>query len=63
MAFVVRYPNSTISEQDVIEFCREHIASYKKPREVIFLDKLPMNANRKACRPALREMYAQWHKE
>lgn len=63
VAFVVRYPNSTISEQDVIDFCREHIASYKKPREVIFLDKLPMNANRKACRPALREMYAQLHKE
>lgn len=63
VAFVVRYPNSTISEQDVIEFCREHIASYKKPREVIFLDRLPMNANRKACRPALREMYARWHKE
>ena len=62
VAFVVRYPNSNISEQDVIEFCKEHIASYKKPREVIFLDKLPMNANRKACRPALKEIYEQLRK-
>lgn len=59
VAFVVRYPNSKINEQNVIDFCKEHIASYKKPREVFFVDRLPMNANRKACRPALKELYEQ----
>jgi malonyl-CoA/methylmalonyl-CoA synthetase len=29
---------------DIITFCRERLASYKKPRQVIFVDALPRNA-------------------
>ena len=55
VAFVVRYPGSHITEDDVIEYCRQHIAGYKKPKRVIFLDKLPLNANGKTCRRILKD--------
>jgi malonyl-CoA/methylmalonyl-CoA synthetase len=29
---------------DIIAFCREHLASYKKPRHIVFVDALPRNA-------------------
>lgn len=32
------------SATDIIAFCREQLASYKKPRQVVFVDKLPRNA-------------------
>jgi long-chain acyl-CoA synthetase len=29
------------SEEEIIDFCRERIASYKKPRSVEFVDTIP----------------------
>ena len=40
-AIVVRKPDETASEDDLIEYCRAAIASYKKPRSVEFVDELP----------------------
>ena len=40
-AIVVRAPDSSIDAEAVIEHCRAHIASYKKPRTVEFVDALP----------------------
>jgi long-chain acyl-CoA synthetase len=40
-AIVVRAPDSTVDGDAVIEHCRAHIASYKKPRTVEFVDALP----------------------
>lgn len=40
-AIVVLKPDQTASEADIIEFCRAHIASYKKPRYVTFTAELP----------------------
>ncbi|MCC6000595.1 MAG: long-chain fatty acid--CoA ligase [Pararhodobacter sp.] len=47
VAFVVRAPGSTLSEAEVIAYCKGHIASYKKPSRVVFLDTLPRNASGK----------------
>jgi acyl-CoA synthetase (AMP-forming)/AMP-acid ligase II len=41
-AIVVLKPDQTASEADIIEFCRAHIASYKKPRYVAFAAELPV---------------------
>jgi fatty-acyl-CoA synthase len=35
---------------------REHLARYKVPREVIFLDELPRNPTGKVLKRELREM-------
>ncbi|MGI6795715.1 long-chain-fatty-acid--CoA ligase [Gordonia sihwensis] len=55
-AFVVRRPDSTLTEQDLISWCKERIANYKYPRVVQFVDSLPMTATGKILK---RELTAQ----
>ncbi len=42
---------------EVIEFCRQHLAGYKCPRTVDFMDELPRNASGKILKNQLREPY------
>ena len=36
-------------------FCREDLASFKKPREVVFVEELPRNALGKVLKHRVRE--------
>ena len=49
----------TATEDDMIEFCRQHLAGYKKPTSIDFIDSLPKNANGKIMRKDLKEAYWQ----
>jgi fatty-acyl-CoA synthase len=49
-AFVVPVPGATIDEADLLRFVREHLARFKVPREVVFLDELPRNATGKVLK-------------
>lgn len=60
VACVVRKENVSLSEDEVISWCCQHIAGYKKPKKVIFCDYLPENANGKVSRPLLRK-YLEEH--
>jgi HIP---CoA ligase len=53
-AFVIRSEGSSISEAEVIAWCREHVASYKVPAGVTFVDSLPRNAQGKVLKQELR---------
>jgi malonyl-CoA/methylmalonyl-CoA synthetase len=54
VAAVVRdEPNLTAEK--VTSFCREDLASYKKPRQVVFVDELPRNALGKVLKHRVRE--------
>jgi acyl-CoA synthetase (AMP-forming)/AMP-acid ligase II len=53
-AFVVLKPGEQLSPEEVIMFCEEHLASYKKPKEVEFIDKLPRNAANKVMKEELK---------
>jgi acyl-CoA synthetase (AMP-forming)/AMP-acid ligase II len=55
-AFVVRRPDSDIDEQTVIDYSRRHVANFKAPRSVVFVDVLPRNAGGKVLKTVLREM-------
>jgi malonyl-CoA/methylmalonyl-CoA synthetase len=44
----------TATADDVIAYCREHLAAYKKPRRVVFLPALPRNALGKLQKHVLR---------
>jgi acyl-CoA synthetase (AMP-forming)/AMP-acid ligase II len=55
-AFVVRRPGSQLDEQSVIAYTREHLANFKTPRSVRFVDALPRNPGGKVVKPLLREM-------
>ena len=55
-AFVVRRDGSDLSEDAVIAYSREHLANFKAPRTVVFIDALPRNAGGKVVKPELRKM-------
>lgn len=56
-ALVVPKPGQKLAAQEVIDFCRPYIASYKKPRYVEFVDSLPRTPSGKVIKPILREKY------
>ena len=58
-AVVVRKPGETVTQEEVIEFCKSHLASYKKPKSVDFVDALPRNAMGKVLKTELREKYGK----
>ena len=55
-AFVVRREDSSVTEEDIKTYVKEHLARYKVPREVIFLDELPRNPTGKILKRELREI-------
>jgi acyl-CoA synthetase (AMP-forming)/AMP-acid ligase II len=55
-AFVVRKPGAELDEAAVIAYTREHLANFKTPRSVAFLDVLPRNPGGKVVKPQLREL-------
>ncbi len=58
-AVVSLVDGETATEEDLIAFCRDHIASYKKPRSVDFVDDLPRNNYGKIVKRELRDAYWQ----
>jgi fatty-acyl-CoA synthase len=56
-AVIVLKNDARLSEDEVIEFCREHMASFKSPKRVIFADTLPKNPSGKLLKRELRKSY------
>lgn len=59
VAYVAPRPGMSLSEDEVIDRCREEIASYKKPKYVFLTDELPRNATGKVVKTALRDRAAE----
>jgi long-chain acyl-CoA synthetase len=59
MAFVVRAPSAgpRLTEDEVIAYARAHLASYKCPTSVSFIDVLPRNPSGKVLKTVLREPF------
>ena len=55
-AFIIPRKGADLKEEDVQDFCRERIASYKKPKHVFFVESYPMTASGKVQKYKLREM-------
>ncbi|WP_205698636.1 acyl-CoA synthetase [Conexibacter sp. SYSU D00693] len=54
-AFVVLREEGSVTADDLKGYTRQNLASYKVPREVVFLDELPRNATGKVLKRELRE--------
>lgn len=54
-AYIVLKPCAQLTEQEVINYCIENLASYKKPRVIEFIESLPRNASGKVLKTVLRE--------
>ena len=55
-AFIIQKEGYNLSTEDVRDYCREHIAKYKIPRYVFFVDEYPMTGSGKIQKFRLREM-------
>ena len=55
-AFIVTKPGETLTDEEVIAFCKEKLAAYKVPKLVEFMDELPKSTIGKVMRRKLKEM-------
>jgi acyl-CoA synthetase (AMP-forming)/AMP-acid ligase II len=56
-AVVVTKKGASTTAEELIAFCKEHIAGYKAPKSVEFVDSLPKNPAGKILKRELREKY------
>jgi len=56
-AVVVLKPGMSLTEAEVIDFCKANLASYKKPKSVEFVTELPRNPSGKVLKKELRLKY------
>jgi long-chain acyl-CoA synthetase len=56
-AVVVRRPGAALTEDELLEWTRDRIAGFKRPRSVDFVDELPRNPTGKLLKRVLREPY------
>jgi fatty-acyl-CoA synthase len=52
-------PDDPPGEADLIAWCKERLASYKKPTSVVVTDALPLNSAGKVRKPDLRQRFGQ----
>jgi acyl-CoA synthetase (AMP-forming)/AMP-acid ligase II len=58
-AIVVSEPGQDVTEAAIMHYCEQHIASYKKPRSMEFVERIPKNAYGKVSKRELREQRSQ----
>ncbi|WP_022666753.1 acyl-CoA synthetase [Desulfospira joergensenii] len=56
-AVVVPRKGETVSEEEIISLCREHLAPFKVPKKVILVDALPKTPTGKILKRNMREEY------
>ena len=57
-AIIVR-KDASVGEEELAEYCRQRLASFKKPESVVFVDELPRNPLGKVLKRVLREQYGE----
>lgn len=58
VAVAVVTEDPSLSEAALLSYCKANLASFKKPKRVIFVSELPKNAYGKVLRRTLKEQYA-----
>lgn len=56
-AVVVRRKEAELSETALLDFCRDALPGFKRPRSIDFVDELPRNPNGKIMRKKVRDPY------
>ncbi|WP_164667812.1 long-chain-fatty-acid--CoA ligase [Virgibacillus doumboii] len=56
-AVVVLHPNTNVTGEDIIAYCRDNMAHFKAPKAVEFVEALPKTATGKMQKYRLREMH------
>ena len=58
-AAVVTKVGSTVADEELITHCREHLAGYKTPKQIFFVDALPKNPSGKLLKRELRTRFSE----
>lgn len=56
-ALIVKKPDSSVTEDSIIAYCREKLAKYKVPKSVDFVDSIPRTLTGKILKKDLRKAY------
>jgi long-chain acyl-CoA synthetase len=56
-AYVVRRDGADVSADELIDFTRDRLAAYKRPRQVVFLPSLPATSTGKIMRRKLADAH------
>lgn len=54
-AFITIKEGATVEKSRIFDLCREHLAAYKMPKEIIAIDEMPKNALQKILKKELRQ--------
>jgi len=58
-AVAVLKKGETATPEEIMEYCRAKMSSFKRPRSVVFVDELPRNPMGKVLKRVLREQYGK----
>jgi long-chain acyl-CoA synthetase len=58
-AFVILKENESVSQKELVQFCKEKLAHYKVPRKIEFVSSFPLSPAGKILRRKLREIEKQ----
>lgn len=57
VAYILPKPGTAVAAEEIVSFVEDHLASYKKPREVIFVKELPYSPSGKLLKRVLKAEY------
>jgi acyl-CoA synthetase (AMP-forming)/AMP-acid ligase II len=63
VATVSLKPNFKVCEEELINFCKEKLAGYKKPQKIYILENLPKSGSEKIVRKHLRMKFSKLEKQ
>ncbi len=58
-AFVIKKPGSEITEEEVLNYCKEYLAKFKLPKHIVFLNEFPKNATGKIDKKEIKSKLNQ----
>ena len=62
-AVIQHKPGVLLEDQKIIDWCKDKMAGYKKPKSIVFTEQLPVTAVGKVQRGKVRELYGQAQQE
>ena len=57
LAFVAPKPGEKVTAEELLEFTKDKLADYKRPRDIRFIDSMPINPTGKVDKRSLKAQY------
>lgn len=58
-AVIVVKQGETLTEEEIVEYVKQHLASFKKPGKIVFVDSLPLSSTGKVDRKKVKQLYEE----